>query len=955
MKPQILYKTAICITLALSSFFPLVGAGSEDCSQEINRYVDGTRRLNITIGKQAQVKEKMVNLAATLANKLQLKGGAETLRKGLDAGFDTAKTLSLVKEDVEQDRLGDAAFDITTWAVNRIFSQLEEAPTGELGKHQKRWFKGYLESLPSGERAKAAEELAKRLTRARGGLDLGKDVDIGTAIAQFKAGVERGELDAIDTMWSHLDDSMIKESIKTLVVTTASHWAPVAITMAVKQLADELAVAGYDWVSNPKLVQMYDAYKKARSENSAWRDAFDADTAADWWRQRDRKYASDRMILTRTREVMYSLGQGVNRVTRDREHLSDEKVYQFLFKQFDAWRQEETERGNKANELIMAADSYARIKDLSCHGYIDRARKPEGEGRWESAKQRYFSSKCQAEIDRFKHYSGEYLKIRGKLIQKWYRKKKESNPTSSNRPCLPDFLAQHLACESMNPYDKNGVEYRKAYQRIVQDCGWLPNLQVTVMARFTTGNKVLGNASVDLKSTHIDGPANTAVSKTESSDNKGVTLFSNLPLGLYDLRVSAKGFAEKTLTGIEIKEPQQFPYRKRVALIPLGEVRGKILDQKTAQPIVGAQVLLTNEKEKKRVLSASDGFFALLEIPAGIYNLTVSRKGYRQRKFNNLRIPEPSGADKPVVKSGKIRLVPVVVDGILNATIISRKNQRPISGAKVVVKGKNFTATGVSNRSGEVFVSAIPYGAYTVTATASGHKPSVMSGFRINKPTSRGKIRLAPIEESKQAEMQLVATTSDDCTQWQTRRKCVKREERCVKQKQGKRCISWKGAISNPECAEWRPHITCAETSLECIRYKSEKVCVKRASDKTKGIEEKAHEAALHALCQCIFKDYLDSHTSPAIKKDYPKMKQTVKIVRDAGYDPATKRCYGRWELRTKYDRHSNWYRTTFDWNKSGGINNPPLKRLKRKNRIDQCCTVWRQTKNGTVCWRNAP
>ena len=319
------------ILLVLLAFSGTAQGETRDCRAEIDRYIEGTRRLNITLGEQPQVKEKLYELATVLTNKLKLKGGAESVRKGLDTMFDTAKTTALVSENIEQEQWGDAVFNVTSWTVNRIFSQLEEAPEGQLSQHQKKWFKEYLGSLPKEERAKAAKALAKRLNTYREALDLGKDIDTGKALAEWNAGIERGELDSIDAMWTHFDDSMIKDSIKTVVVTTASHWAPVAITMAVRDLANEAAAAGYNWVSNPKLEQMYQAYKTARADTATWRDSYDADTTADWWRNWDRKFASDRMVLTKTREVMHSLGHGINKISGEKQHLSDEQVYQFLF------------------------------------------------------------------------------------------------------------------------------------------------------------------------------------------------------------------------------------------------------------------------------------------------------------------------------------------------------------------------------------------------------------------------------------------------------------------------------------------------------------------------------------------------------------------------------------------------------------------------------------------------
>ncbi len=852
-----------------------------DCRAEIDRYIEGTRRLNITLGEQPQVQEKLYELASVLTNKLKLKGGAESVRKGLDTMFDTAKTTALISENIEQEQWGDAVFNVTSWTVNRIFSQLEEAPDGQLSQHQKKWFKEYLGSLPKEERAKAAKALAKRLATYREALDLGKDIDTGKALAEWNAGIERGELDSIDSMWAHLDDSMIKDSIKTVVVTTASHWAPVAITMAVRDLANEAAAAGYNWVSNPKLEQMYQAYKKARADTANWRDSYDADTTADWWRNWDRKFASDRMILTKTREVMHSLGHGINKISKEKQHLSDEQVYQFLFKQFDAWQQEEKQRNERVPGLTLASTSYAGLKEINCHGYIDPARPPKKEGVIEKARKRFFAPECEAEIERFKYYSAEYLKVYNNLRENWYQGGHCSDRIGSNGMSPLGIKAKFITCAKMNPFDEQGVEYRKTYLAAIKECGWFPNLQATISGRYTSGTRPVPNAKVQLNSTKIEVNTDTRVQEQTTSGNNGAALFNNLPLGQYQITASADGFAEKTLPGILLLEPQRHPYRKSLELTPLAAIKGAVLNKQSGTPIQGARVSLSNENWNANTQTSANGEFELREIPAGDYTLSASKPGFRQSSLPNFSITQPAGADKPFVKSGKIRLNPE--GGTLKALVLSQKDQKPISGATVTVTGDGFTQSGSSNSKGEVIIPGIPYGSYSINASASGYKQNALSGLAINQPTRSGKIRLWPLEEKTQT----------------------------------------------------------------------------AAAEKPKPPQPKKKEGApsdseLNTLCQCLSQDYLESETRPQLKKDYPKIKQTVKVVRPAGYNPETKRCYGRWEVRTKFDRYSDWYLTTWDWDKTR-MDNPPLSRLKREDPINRCCTVWRQTKNGTVCWRNAP
>jgi len=71
-------------------------------------------------------------------------------------------------------------------------------------------------------------------------------------------------------------------------------------------------------------------------------------------------------------------------------------------------------------------------------------------------------------------------------------------------------------------------------------------------------------------------------------------------------------------------------------------VRGKVIDQKTENPVEEVQLRLQNIKTKKAYLveTASEGDFTFKNIPYGTYNLTTFDKDYTSKKLNTFSLTE---------------------------------------------------------------------------------------------------------------------------------------------------------------------------------------------------------------------------------------------------------------------------------------------------------------------------
>jgi len=87
-----------------------------------------------------------------------------------------------------------------------------------------------------------------------------------------------------------------------------------------------------------------------------------------------------------------------------------------------------------------------------------------------------------------------------------------------------------------------------------------------------------------------------------------------------------------------------------------GEIKGKIIDQATSQPVEYANILLLKTKDSSMVsgiITNNKGEFILDKIPAGIYYLKISFIGYKDLKTSIFKITP----NEPSINLGEIKLV----------------------------------------------------------------------------------------------------------------------------------------------------------------------------------------------------------------------------------------------------------------------------------------------------------
>lgn len=143
--------------------------------------------------------------------------------------------------------------------------------------------------------------------------------------------------------------------------------------------------------------------------------------------------------------------------------------------------------------------------------------------------------------------------------------------------------------------------------------------------------------------------------------------------------------------------------------IDSGDVRGRVVDQATGQPLSGASVKLA-ENAGFAATTAGDGGFHLAGVPAGNYTLQLSRSGYQSRALG-IQVVAATNLD-----TGAIALAPVATTSSLSGVI--RSNTGQALQNVIVSVGSRSTLT---DASGAYQLGAIPPGAATITASLGGY------------------------------------------------------------------------------------------------------------------------------------------------------------------------------------------------------------------------------------------
>ena len=223
------------------------------------------------------------------------------------------------------------------------------------------------------------------------------------------------------------------------------------------------------------------------------------------------------------------------------------------------------------------------------------------------------------------------------------------------------------------------------------------------------------------------------------TDAKGEYLIAGMPPGDYVLRAMRHDLKSMLVGDISIREAdldkeQPFLTLEPVAMeirepesttgaapefASLGNLRGLVL---TANPADSQGVLAELAGTDMRTVTDASGSFVFYNLPAGDYNLRVSRVGYETKAMPVRVIPRE---DNP---AGEIRLDMKDIAAGQGRTIFGKvemydANENPVAefdAVSVYLEGTEYQSR--PDASGQYQFRGIPAGRYVVTASAPGYK-----------------------------------------------------------------------------------------------------------------------------------------------------------------------------------------------------------------------------------------
>ena len=127
-----------------------------------------------------------------------------------------------------------------------------------------------------------------------------------------------------------------------------------------------------------------------------------------------------------------------------------------------------------------------------------------------------------------------------------------------------------------------------------------------------------------------------------------------------------------------------------------GTVKGKILDSKTGEPLIGATVILSSENKKLTTTVNLDGSYTFRNVPVGSYKLKVKFAGYQNPDEKSLEV---KSANDVVVASTDLKQE---VAEMAEVQVIGYKNKESVEAAKSIERRSNVVENVMSAKAIEL-------------------------------------------------------------------------------------------------------------------------------------------------------------------------------------------------------------------------------------------------------------
>ncbi|MBP3730397.1 MAG: hypothetical protein J6I40_02865 [Mailhella sp.] len=432
------------------------------CDKYIDEEVQKMRLLDVTLGRDNQLKDALWDAATAIATKFPFKGDKmKKMQTLVNVAVDTYSHGTAGIDAYESgDYLGAAQNAMAMLLKGAVNLCDDEDCFEKVRSFSDGMLKDYVQKCsPSEYKAlleKASRELGdkagmlKKIENLRTGSDYALNVDAGTAASQ---GWDSG--DYAEMLWTLGEGA----------ITTA--WPPSAVIIAAAKVTKQGALAARDFIVDDSTQTLYKAYKEHMDGGAGQEDFVSAFSARNNWYSLVK--ARNVMIGNLHKpEVLKSLSKEnlarakAGLLTAD--DLDQSEIWGFLHKQFDAWVKAEKHNDSFASYANSLRDDY---KNMECDAWFNDMRTKEKKGvsdRITGSISNWWHDYCPDEVARFKDYVKARADIEAELTRWGWGSSRDCSSAGSLREESRDLLCK-LARGGENAYLDGAVELAKY-------CGW---------------------------------------------------------------------------------------------------------------------------------------------------------------------------------------------------------------------------------------------------------------------------------------------------------------------------------------------------------------------------------------------------------------------------------------------------------------------------------------------------
>ncbi len=229
------------------------------------------------------------------------------------------------------------------------------------------------------------------------------------------------------------------------------------------------------------------------------------------------------------------------------------------------------------------------------------------------------------------------------------------------------------------------------------------------------------------------------VTLTVDTETDGTYWLPDLPSGTYTVTATMTGFESGSVAGVvvvsgSITEGVDFLLVELPTML-FGVVRsGTLLVPGVLLNVVGTDIF-TN--------TSTEGSYEIVNITAGIYDITASKEGYVSLTIVGVTIP--MGGQKEL--NIDIEALP---GSSLSGVVLSGDDEDPLTGVEVVVIGLATKRSTITNVYGQFEVTGLLAGNYTVRFILDGFKPQELGPVYVPQDGSATleQVLLEPVQDS---------------------------------------------------------------------------------------------------------------------------------------------------------------------------------------------------------------